>query len=99
MFCRLRSDVYGDFHSQRVDGLYGVRKGDIVDLEPRDVLRYLKINLVELKLHGDYLKGDHPNGADIAKLEKQLRDEEAKKPPAGTTRTLVYDGAAYVYPA
>jgi hypothetical protein len=96
---RLRRDVLGDFHGQRIDGMYGIRKGDIIDLDDPTVLRYLKTDLVELKLDGEFGRGQYPNAADIAKLEKQLRNEEAKRPKqAEKTRGLTYGGATYVYP-
>jgi hypothetical protein len=99
MKVRMRSDVRGVFHGQRVDGFYGIRKGDLVDLEDRDVLRYLKIGLVELKLDGEFGRGEYPNAADIAKFEKQLRSEEAKRPKqAEKTTSVTYDGATYIYP-
>lgn len=99
MKVRMRRDVLGDFHNQRIDGMYGARRGDIVDLPERDVLRYLKIDLVELKLDGEPGRGEHPNAGAIRELEKKLRADDAKRPTPPATRSVSYDGVTYVHPS
>lgn len=101
----MRRDVFG-FH-----GIEQVRKGDVLDLEPSDVLRYLKIGLVEIpyerRIHIPgmrIIEPDNPVAADIARLQKQLEDEDAKRPkqPAERVRGQVTGryGAdvSYLYP-
>ena len=102
----MRQSVFGDFHGQPAVGLYSVRKGDVVDLEPRDVLRYLKNGLCELPAERHiHIPGmrrippENPNASAIAELEKQVRAEEAKSPkPAERTTARTWGGNAFVYP-
>lgn len=101
----LKRNVQGDFHGIQAVGLYGVRKGDVVDLEPRDVLRYLKTDLVELPrerripiLGVRDIPPENPNAGDIAKLQKQIDEEDAKRPPPPRVTGRSWDGNTFVYP-
>lgn len=96
MKVRFRQPVAGTFHGREVvEGLHSVQRGEILDLDERDVLRYLKNELVELKLEGEFGRGEKPNAGDIAKLEKQLRAEEARRPKQAL-KTVTFDGATYL---
>jgi hypothetical protein len=112
MKVRMVDSVQGFFHGIENTNIYSVRRGDIVELEPRDVLRYLKIRLVEpvgdgpswRKLPGvrRIAPDGPPNTGLIAALEKQIReadDEEKRNRPAALTTTRSWDGNNFIWPA
>jgi hypothetical protein len=100
----MRADVQGTFHgieaTPRKSGrAVSVAQGDVIELDRiEDVLRYLKIDLIELKLDGEFGRGRGCNAADIAKIQKQVDAEKAKQPPPERLATVTFDGASYVRP-
>jgi hypothetical protein len=84
MKVRMRRDVGGNFNGiewglHPKHHLLSVARGDVVEIDSlQDVLRYLKIDLVELRLEGEFGRGDGHNIADIARIQKQVDAEKAK---------------------
>ena len=96
MKARMRGPVIGPFHGHP-PGAYGVsvHKGDVVDIKDDAELLYLvKSGLVELTLHGPLGTGSDRDEIDRL-TEKVRRDYRASHQ---MTRTLVYDGVAYIHP-
>ena len=99
MKVRLKTDIMGSYYGVEADHLCSVQRGDVVDLTPEAALHEAKNDRIELALTGPV--GNRTKGAnvkDVATLQKLVAAEEAKRPKQ-RTRSLVYDGATFVYPA
>ena len=83
MKVRLKTDIMGGYFGIEPTGIYSVRRGDIVDLDPEFALHEVRNDRVELTLDGPVGKRlPGANVRDLATLEKEVATIVARRAAA-----------------